>query len=169
MSTLVNELLSFSKASLAAGQIKLQVVPLAPAVARALEREKTPGTQVESSVAEDLSVQAEPNLLERALANLLRNALKYAGEAGPIELEAHRAGAEILITISDHGPGVPGEALAQLFDPFYRVDVSRARETGGAGLGLAIVKTCIESCGGRVTCQNRLPHGLSVTLALPSA
>jgi two-component system sensor histidine kinase CpxA len=64
---------------------------------------------------------------------------------------------------------VPEEALAQLFDPFYRVDVSRARETGGTGLGLAIVKTCVESCGGRVTCANRAPHGLEVAVRLKAA
>ena len=74
-----------------------------------------------------------------------------------------------MLTIADHGPGVPEEALSQLFDPFYRVDVSRARETGGAGLGLAIVKTCIESCGGQVTCRNREPHGLEVVITLAAA
>jgi two-component system sensor histidine kinase CpxA len=78
-------------------------------------------------------------------------------------------GGEIILTISDSGPGIPPEALAQIFDPFYRVDVSRARETGGTGLGLAIVKTCIESCGGRVSCHNREPHGLSVAITLPQS
>jgi two-component system sensor histidine kinase CpxA len=61
---------------------------------------------------------------------------------------------------------VPEEALPRIFDPFYRVDVSRARETGGTGLGLAIVKTCVESCGGRVNCRNREPRGLSVEITL---
>jgi len=169
MSSLVNELLSFSKASLAAGRIKLESIPLHEIVARAIERENLSGPAIRSAIAPDLLVKAEPDLLCRALSNLLRNAVKYAGHAGPVETEARRVGGDVILTISDHGPGVPEEALAQIFDPFYRVDVSRARETGGAGLGLAIVKTCVESCGGRVTCQNRHPHGLSVVITLESA
>jgi len=168
MSSLVNELLSFSKASLAAGRIKLQTFPLHEIVARAIERENMADTVVQSRVAEDLCVKAEPDLLCRAISNLLRNAVKYAGNAGPVEADAERVGDDVILTISDSGPGVPDEALAQIFDPFYRVDVSRARETGGAGLGLAIVKTCVESCGGRVSCHNREPHGLSVVITLPA-
>jgi len=167
ISSLVNELLSFSKASLAAGRIKLESVSLHDIVTRAIERENLSGAAIRSAIPADLMVNAEPDLLCRAISNLLRNAVKYAGDAGPIEAEATRVGRDALLTISDHGPGVPQAALAQLFDPFYRVDVSRARETGGTGLGLAIVKTCVESCGGRVTCRNREPHGLSVLITLP--
>jgi len=169
ISGLVNELLSFSKASLAAGRIKLESVSLRDMVARAIARENLPAEYVHSEIAGDLLVKAEPDLLCRALANILRNAVKYAGEAGPIEAIAQRIGADVILTVSDSGPGVPPEALAQIFDPFYRVDVSRARETGGTGLGLAIVKTCVESCGGRVSCHNREPHGLGVVITLPAA
>jgi len=56
--------------------------------------------------------------------------------------------------------------LPRIFDPFYRADASRDRETGGVGLGLAIVKTCIESCGGAVSCRNLEPAGLEVTIRL---
>jgi two-component system sensor histidine kinase CpxA len=166
MSGLVNELLSFSKASLAAGRIKLRSVPLHEVVARAIERENLSGAAIRAAIREDLRATCEPDLLCRAISNVLRNAVKYAGEAGPVEAEAERQGEEIVLTISDHGSGVPEEALSQIFDPFYRVDASRARETGGTGLGLAIVKTCVESCGGRVSCHNRKPHGLAVVIAL---
>jgi two-component system, OmpR family, sensor histidine kinase CpxA len=169
MSSLVNELLSFSKASLAAGRIKLDTVPLAEMVRRTMTRENLPADAIRVEIPDDLRVQAEPELLCRALANVLRNAVKYAGAAGPIDAQARRAGDEVLLSITDNGPGVPAEALAQLFDPFYRVDVSRARETGGTGLGLAIVKTCVESCGGRVSCENRDPHGLRVNIRLIAA
>jgi two-component system sensor histidine kinase CpxA len=74
----------------------------------------------------------------------------------------------ILLQIEDSGPGIPESALPQLFDPFYRVDSSRTRDTGGVGLGLSIVKTCVESCGGTVACENRRPSGLRVILRLPA-
>lgn len=169
ISGLVNELLSFSKASLAAGHIKLESVSLREVMARAIARENLPEQAVHSEIAAELLVKAEPDLLCRALANILRNAMKYAGEAGPIDVTAQRVGSDVILTISDCGPGVPPDALAQIFDPFYRVDASRARETGGTGLGLAIVKTCIESFGGRVSCHNREPRGLSVVMTLPAA
>ena len=70
------------------------------------------------------------------------------------------------MTVSDHGPGVPPEALDQLFDPFFRPETARTRETGGVGLGLAIVKSCVEACGGRVTVRNLEPVGLELTLTL---
>ena len=167
MSALVNELLSFSKAGLAAGRIKLQPVPLRDVVDRAIQREN-PGP-IDNSIPGDLRVNAEPDLLCRAISNLLRNAAKYAAGAGAIQLRAERRDPNVLLTISDNGPGIPEQALPQIFDPFYRLDTSRARETGGAGLGLAIVKTCIECCAGTVTCQNRLPHGLSVVITLAEA
>ncbi len=66
----------------------------------------------------------------------------------------------------DSGPGVPNESLDQIFEPFYRLEYARDRESGGAGLGLAIVKSCVEACGGRVTCRNLAPHGLEVDLTL---
>jgi two-component system sensor histidine kinase CpxA len=170
MSGLVNELLSFSKASLAAGRIELQSVPLREVVRRAIDRESSSEAEIQMAIDEELRVKADPDLLCRALSNVFSNALKYAGNAGPVDAAAERKGSDVILSISDDGPGVPDEvALAQLFDPFYRVDVSRARETGGAGLGLAIVKTCIESCGGRVTCQNKQPHGLRVIITLASA
>ena len=169
MSALVNELLSFSKASLAAGRIQLDNLSLLEEVTRAMQREALAPSSVTLSIADGLYVKAEPGLLCRAISNLLRNAVKYAGHAGPVEVSAEAKGRDILLIIADHGPGVPADSIDQLFDPFYRVDVSRARETGGTGLGLAIVKTCVESCGGRVACRNRDPHGLIVTITLPAA
>jgi two-component system sensor histidine kinase CpxA len=165
MSGLVNELLSFSKASLEPTAIKLQPVQLRLIVEKAVRRESE-GAEVRIDVNTDLSVIAEPELLLRALANLIRNAVRYAGKAGPITVSARREPGQILITVADCGPGVPEEALAQLFDPFYRVELSRNRELGGVGLGLAIVKTCIESCQGTVRCRNGQPSGLEVLISL---
>jgi two-component system sensor histidine kinase CpxA len=166
MSGLVNELLSFSKASLEPAAIKLQPVQLRAIVEKAVHREGVDGVEVKIVVNNDLSVVAEPELLLRALANLIRNAVRYAGQAGPITVAARREPGQVVISVADCGPGVPEAALAQLFDPFYRIELSRNRETGGVGLGLAIVKTCIESCQGTVRCRNGQPCGLEVLISL---
>jgi two-component system, OmpR family, sensor histidine kinase CpxA len=169
MSSLVNELLSFSKASLGASTIKLQPVRLREIADKAVNRETAEGVKVEVQVADDLRALAEPDLLLRSLSNLLRNAVRYAGHAGPITVSAHSESDRVVITVADCGPGVPEAELSQIFDPFYRVDSSRDANTGGVGLGLAIVKTCIESCGGAVSCSNRQPSGLEVELKLRAA
>jgi two-component system, OmpR family, sensor histidine kinase CpxA len=170
MSGLVNELLSFSRASLGKTNIKLQPVALRAVVEKAAARECGPdsGATVSFNIPEDLRAIAEPELLLRAVANVLRNAVRYAAGAGPIQVSAARENETILLQIEDSGPGIPESALPQLFDPFYRVDSSRTRDTGGVGLGLSIVKTCVESCSGSVGCENRQPSGLRVILRLPA-
>ena len=166
MSSLVNELLSFSKASLGGSTIKLQPVIVREVVDKAVSREDSEGVQIRLEVEDDLCVLAEPELLVRSLSNLLRNATRYAGQAGPITVSARREENHVVITVADCGPGVPENELAQIFDPFYRLDSSRDASTGGVGLGLAIVKTCIESCRGTAACRNRQPSGLEVDLKL---
>ncbi len=163
---LVNELLSFSKASLGTTHVKLQLVSLRALADTAVRHEVSDGAQVEVKIASDLRVEVEPELLTRALSNLLRNAIRYAGAAGPITVAAEPRDGQVALTISDCGPGIPEAELQRIFDPFYRLDASRARETGGVGLGLAIVKTCVEACHGTVVAANRLPTGLQVTITL---
>ncbi len=169
MSALVAELLSFSKASLGSGAVRCEPVNLRAIAEQALSREAQRGGDVRLEVPVELQVAAAPDLLQRALANVIRNAILHAGGTGPILVSARRDGAEAVITVADSGPGVPADSLPKLFDPFYRVDQSRARETGGVGLGLTIVKTCVEACGGRVACRNREPRGFEVSLVLPIA
>ena len=171
ISGLVNELLSFSKASLAKASIKVKPISVWKLVDKTVSREcsGTEGVEVKVDVPQDLEVLGDPDLCLRALGNILRNAIRYAAKAGPITISARRETEVVAITIEDCGPGIPEEAIAQIFDPFFRVDTSRDRETGGVGLGLAIVKTCVESCGGKVSCENRKPSGLRVTVTLPVA
>ena len=168
MSALVNELLSFSKASLEPAAVKLQRVRVKAAAEQAAKRETVPGSRINVEVADDVGVLAEPELLSRAIGNLVRNAIRYAGSCGPITVSAERNEDLVRIHIRDCGPGVPDESVLQLFDPFYRPEVARDRESGGVGLGLAIVKTCVESCHGMVSCRNLKP-GFEVTLELQAA
>jgi two-component system, OmpR family, sensor histidine kinase CpxA len=169
IAALVNELLSFSKASLGPSCIKLEPVRVAEVVRKAAGREASEQVTIQTEVAEDLLAMAQPELLVRALSNLLRNALRYAGDAGPVEISARCENGDILLAVADHGPGVPEEHLPKLFDPFFRVDPSRDRSTGGVGLGLTIVKTCVAACNGSVLCRNRQPHGLEVLIRLSAA
>jgi len=169
MSSLVNELLSFSKAGLRAKDIELRAVPLAELCARVITREAQGKSDIAVNADAALKVLADPDLLARAIGNVLRNAVRYAGDAGPITITATSRGDSVLLTITDSGPGVPPETLHRLFDPFYRPETARTREGGGAGLGLAIVKSCVEACGGTVSVQNAQPHGLLVEFALKSA
>ncbi len=169
MSALVNELLSFSKAGIDALDIKLVPVNLAATVTRVMEREADAQVAAMISVDDKLIVQAEPEYLFRALSNVVRNAIRYAGHAGPIQITARAEQDSVYLTVADNGPGVPEESLEQVFAPFYRVDPSRSPETGGMGLGLAIVRNCVEACRGAVRCRNRQPSGLEVEIRLAAA
>ena len=169
MSRLVNDLLSFSKAGLTPQEVKLEPVNLAVTARRVLELEAAGNAQVQLQIADGLAVLAQPDLLLRALANLVRNAVRYAGQAGPICVAASRNEDTVVVTVADQGPGISEASLQQIFDPFFRVESSRSRDTGGVGLGLAIVKTCVEACQGTVTARNRVPRGLEVQVALKAA
>jgi signal transduction histidine kinase len=106
----------------------------------------------------------QPNLLRRALRNLVDNALSYAGGA-VVSVEA-RAG-EIEIRVEDEGPGIPPGRLEEVLDPFRRLESSRNRESGGAGLGLAIASAVAQAHGGTVALTNRAEGGLRASLLLP--
>jgi two-component system, OmpR family, sensor histidine kinase CpxA len=108
-------------------------------------------------------------MLSRALANVIRNAIRYAGNAGTITISASEIDDQVRIIVADRGAGVPESDLEKLFDPFYRIETDRSRATGGTGLGLAIVKTCVEACGGHVFAENLAPAGFAVTIVLKRA
>lgn len=165
MSELVSELLSFSKAGLTGVPQQQENVTLLDIVRGAISREAAK-SDVRIELPEALRVQAAPAMLGRAIGNILRNAVRYAGDCGPIEITADQEDDVIQLNIADHGPGVPEADLPKLFDPFFRCDLSRTRETGGTGLGLAIVKSCIDACGGTVAVANHPDGGFIVTLTL---
>jgi len=189
MSELVHELLSFSKAGVGGKNVELKTVPLAELAGRVVARESKERGGVIVDVPGNLAALAEPDLLARALGNVIRNALRYAspvhagGEgysyrpamlsdgrpAGPITVSARDHGDHVSILVTDCGPGVPEDALHRLFDPFFRPETARTRETGGTGLGLAIVKSCLEACGGTVAVRNVKPSGLQVEFELRRA
>lgn len=166
MSRLVSELLDFSRAGLAPQSVALADTPLLPLTEQVLAREAVPAERFTLCVPPDLSARANAGLLTRALGNLVRNSLRYAGPQSGIEITAAPDAGEVVITVSDNGPGVPPDALPSLFDPFFRLQSARDRASGGTGLGLAIVRTCVESCRGTVTAGNRPGGGLQVIIRL---
>ena len=169
MSQLVAELLAFAKASMEGPEVRLTNVRVRPIVEAIVAREAADRGEVTVDVEATLEARAQPQLLARALANVIRNAVRYAGHAGPIVVSACQEADRVIIAVVDGGPGVPAGALPRLFDPFYRIEADRDRATGGAGLGLAIVKTCVEACRGSVGARNVSPTGFEVRMVLPSA
>jgi two-component system sensor histidine kinase CpxA len=166
MSRLVSELLAFSRAEMKAKTIRLETMHLLPVVQEAVKRETTPEARIVSDIDPGIRVVASAELLTRALANLVRNAARHAGSAGVIHVSAERRKNEVAIEVRDSGPGVPEYLLDQLFEPFFRPEPSRDRDSGGVGLGLAIVKTCVETCKGTVSARNCSPTGFAVTITL---
>ncbi len=164
ISKLINELLSFTRAEIGAERLEAKSVSLAPIVAESMDREGAEGVEILNRVDESVSVWAVESLLRRALSNVLRNAVRYAGEHGPIEITAEREGGKVLVSVTDRGPGVPEDSIGRLFEPFYRPEAVRDRKSGGVGLGLAIVKTCVQACGGTVHAQNLPLRGFSIAM-----
>ncbi len=167
MAELVNDLLAFTRAGLGSRMVKTGPLVLAPLVAHILAREAG-SARIVTSIPVDLQVQAEASLLSRALANLVRNAVRYAGADGPITVSAHSGPDGVHITVVDEGPGVAPESLASLGEPFFRPEAARTREAGGVGLGLAIVKSAVLACRGTVAFSNRAPRGFAVAIRLPA-
>jgi two-component system sensor histidine kinase CpxA len=168
MSSLVNELLSFSKAGLRSASARLETISVLELARHAVGREIPDDHRLVIDVPESLAVEADPELLARALGNMLRNAVRYGGEQGGITVKGWKTHEGVALAVRDEGPGVPEAALEKIFEPFYRVDDSRARSTGGTGLGLAIVKTCVEACGGKVHARHAAPKGLEVVMEFPA-
>ena len=166
MSKLVGELLSVAKAEVNPDQVSLETVTLAPVVFDVADREGKGLENIKIDIDENISVLADPDLLSRALSNLVRNSVRYARDAGPIEINAWLEKDKVYIQVKDSGPGVPPDSIDQLFDPFFRPEIDRDRDTGGAGLGLAIVKTCIDACNGTVSAANLTEGGFAVTMVL---
>jgi two-component system phosphate regulon sensor histidine kinase PhoR len=113
-------------------------------------------------------IDADPDLLERAVGNLVDNAIKYTPEGGKIEVRAGMENGSLVIAVRDTGIGIPESDLPRVFERFYRVDKSRSRELGGTGLGLAIVKHIAQLHGGAVTVESQVGRGSTFTLRIPA-
>lgn len=168
MSDIVSELLSFSRAEIIPDKINLTRINLLSILGKVISREKAHHGDIQVRIDRSVHVDGDYELLFRAFLNILRNALRYAKENGIITITAKPVNQTVVIEFSDSGPGVPEEMIAQIFDPFCRVEESRARDAGGVGLGLSIVKSCVESCKGTVVARNLTPAGFCISVTLKS-
>jgi signal transduction histidine kinase len=105
-----------------------------------------------------------PQLLKRCIANLVDNAVLYGRQA---EISVEDSPALLTLRIRDRGPGIPEGDLQKVFEPFFRLESSRSRETGGTGLGLSIARSIAQAHGGDVRLRNRVEGGLEAILELP--
>jgi signal transduction histidine kinase len=114
-------------------------------------------------------VWADPGRLEQILSNLLSNALRYTPDQGHIQVNLACPSGYVHLQVHDSGPGIPTEALAHVFERFYRADQARSRAEGGSGLGLAIARQLAELHGGALSAANHPQGGALFTLELPAA
>ena len=176
LNQLIQRLLTISR--LESGTDGLRKTPLslrdlAEQVARDAEYE-TPGRKcrVTADAADEFLVEADPGLLRSAVENVVRNATRYTDEGTAVEVRLERqqaAGEEIVVRVLDSGPGVPNDALQKIFEPFYRLDDARNRQTGGAGLGLSIADRAVRLHGGQLRASNRKGGGLEVEIRIPAS
>jgi two-component system sensor histidine kinase MprB len=164
LAALIRDLQELSRTGLAAGDAPLKVVALHDTVRTALERAALRGPEL--TITSELApwyVRAEPASLERAIVNLLDNAVKFSPPEGTIEVHLMRG----RLTVRDHGPGIPDDELPYVFDRFWRSQSARALP--GSGLGLSIVARTVESCGGTVELGAAEGGGTVATVQLPGA
>ena len=170
LNALVGELLQVTRAEGDASRLRSQQVDLAQLLKELVEDARLEadargcGIEVQT---EPSTIPGDPELLRRAVENVIRNGIRYSPAGTTLELRSAMAERRATISVRDYGPGVPEESLNRIFDAFYRVEPDRDRASGGVGLGLAIARRAIELHHGVVSARNAHP-GLVVEISLPA-
>ncbi|HZP13210.1 MAG TPA: ATP-binding protein [Nevskiaceae bacterium] len=124
--------------------------------------------EVVATIRDGCQVSGRPDLLQSAIENVVRNAVRYTATGTTVEVDASCDAQQWRVVVTDHGPGVPEDQLAAIFQPFHRVSSARERDTGGYGLGLAIAERAVHAHGGSIAAQNVAGGGLRVEIRLPA-
>ena len=169
---LVDEVLSLLRESSGVRELKLSGFDLADLLQDLVETvnyEISDGREpIALQLRSPLHIDADRELLWRVFENLLRNALIHSGDAGGIQVIAHQTeGEQIMVSVSDSGPGIDEAQIENIFEPFFRIDEARNRNSGGHGLGLAIAASAVRRHDGRISASNRKEGGLEVCVLLP--
>ncbi len=172
LSRLVDDLRTLSLAESGGLPLKVQSVEVQVFLQRLCDAFKTKAADVNVELKLEvtpttLKATFDPDGMMRVLSNLLENALRYASP-GVITVSAVRENSGVKFLVRDTGPGLPKEALQQVFERFYRADSSRTNRREGSGLGLAIAKAIVQAHGGKIEAANHLQGGAVFTLHLPS-
>jgi two-component system sensor histidine kinase KdpD len=162
---LVANLLDLSKLQAGAAVPNPDLWPLEELVGQALHELGAEAARVEVELPDrEVAVKVDPGQIERVLANLIENALKYS--PGAVSVAVSTAGGSVMVRVADHGAGISKDELERIFEPFHRG--SSVGEARGAGLGLAIARGFAEANGGRVWAESRRGEGATFVLTLPA-
>jgi signal transduction histidine kinase len=177
MESMIGEILEAARLDSVHGKLNLETFDLKTLVSEVVAEAalRPPGATLTSS-ATDASVSsgagtmvvADRARIRKVLANVMENAGKFSQDQGsPIEVRIEAGNSAVTVRIRDRGVGIPAEEIPNLFEPFYRIDRSRSRETGGYGLGLSLCKRIMEAHGGTIDITSSPGEGTEVSLALP--
>lgn len=171
MNALIEELLQFSKLEnneISSTSERFQLPEVLAQICNDANFEgRARNCLVKLSAPEHLEFSGIPQLIERAVENILRNALKHSPDNSEIKVQLQLLDNAAIITVADQGPGIPEAELQRVFTPFYSLSEERNPQKGGIGLGLAIAQRAIKLHQGQITLKNNLEGGLTATIALP--
>jgi signal transduction histidine kinase len=148
--------------------VRHDLVPILHEIVESFQS-RPPGVRM-TSMSREIPVDIDAEKFRTVLRNLLENALKYSlPDSRAVEVSAAQNGGNVVVRVKDDGPGIPDRDMSNLFEPFFRVDRSRSKKTGGYGLGLSISKRIVEAHGGAIAAENNATRGASFVVTLPKA
>jgi len=168
MEIMVNTILEAARLQHTADTLKKAPLSIRALVAEAVEplQARPPGVRIAASP--DVRITADAEKMRTVIHNVVENGIKYSNaESAPVRVAWETDAAHITLTVQDHGIGIPAKHLPRVFEPFFRVDDSRSRATGGFGLGLSLSKAIVEAHGGMIHISSTPEEGTLVSIVLP--
>jgi len=169
MEKMINEILETARMHHLHGKLKLERIILADLLKDVLTKfeKRPPGVQADD-IPIEIVVKVDPEQIKTVFKNILTNAIKFSNrDSEPVRIRVERRPPYIIVQIADNGIGIPPDELPFIFEPFYRVDKSRTKDTGGYGLGLSLCKTIMEAHDGRIEIESEPGVGTTVLLHFP--
>ena len=169
MEKMINEILETARRHHLHGDLKLQPTDLASLLEAILPdfQKHPPGVQVDE-LPETLVINIDPGQIKTVFNNIIANGIKFSdADSDPVCISAKPQPRQTVVQITDYGIGIPEEELSFVFEPFYRVDKSRSKDTGGYGLGLSLCKTIMEAHNGKIEITSKPGEGTTVSLYFP--